>query len=147
VAERGREKEVLMSCAGRVSKIVYACACPIFLLHCLRRLPVSIHICKKVGWYVYPVASSLAINEATHIEWLHKKGVVEGCRCRRPIAKTLNTRTQISSKIACRLISASFSLFVWGSPTHPTPSLYHPQYTFHIALFDHQDVDLIVTLL
>lgn len=37
-----------------------------------------------------PVASSQAINEATHIEWLHKKGVVDGCRCRRPIAKTLN---------------------------------------------------------
>jgi len=75
---------------GRVSKIVYACACSIFLHHrSLRRLPVEIQICKKsVG--VHPVASSLAINEATHIEWLHKKGVVDGCRCRRPIAKALN---------------------------------------------------------
>lgn len=57
-------------------------------VHCTGRRS-KIQICKKsVG--VHPVASSLAINEATHIEWLHKKGVVDGCRCRRPIAKALN---------------------------------------------------------
>jgi hypothetical protein len=72
-----------MGRVGCVSKIVYASPCSIFLLHyCpLRRLPDEIQICKK-SVEVCPVASSQAISEATHIEWLHKKGVVDGCRCR-----------------------------------------------------------------
>jgi hypothetical protein len=64
---------------------------------------------QKVGRGVCPVASSQAINEATHIEWLHKKGlsmvVVVVVRSRKPSTGP----THISSKIACRLISG-FSL-------------------------------------
>lgn len=68
-----------MSRVGRVSKIVYACACSIFLLHCrLRASAVGCPDLQKVGRRMYPVASSLAVNEATHIDWLHKEGIVEG---------------------------------------------------------------------
>jgi hypothetical protein len=59
---------------------VCVCFVQIFLLHCclLRQLPVVDPDLQRVGRSVCPVASSRAINEATHIEWLHKKGIVEG---------------------------------------------------------------------
>lgn len=73
------DRKCTMGRDGRVSKIVYACACSIFLLHCrLRAGAVGRPELQKVGCRVYPFASSLAVNEATHIDWLHKEGIVEG---------------------------------------------------------------------
>jgi hypothetical protein len=69
-----------MGCVGRVSKIVcMRMLCPIFPLHCrLRAHGIRYPDLQKVDGRIYPVASSRAINEATHIDWLHKEGIVEG---------------------------------------------------------------------
>jgi hypothetical protein len=72
---------------------------------------------QNVGRGVCPVASSQAINEATYIEWLHKKGlsmvVVVVVRSRKPSTGP----THISSKIACRLISGFLLRRRVGNPS------------------------------
>lgn len=79
---------------------------------------------QKADGRVYPVASSQAINEATHIEWLHKEGVVEGCRCRRPIAKSQTpVRFVESCKIRLWLNSGFLPYESWGIPDFSSAKL------------------------
>ena len=113
---------VVWYCLGRVSKIVYACAIFLSSTDCpLRRSDADL---QKVDGRVCPVASSQAINKATHIEWLHKEGVVEGCRCRRPIAKSQTpVRFVESCKIRLWLNSGFLPYKSWGIPDFSSAKL------------------------
>jgi hypothetical protein len=75
------DRKGAMRRVGRVSKIVcMRVLCSSFSPSLLSAAPVARRNpdLQKVDRSVCPVASSQAINEATHIEWLHKKGIVEG---------------------------------------------------------------------